>query len=335
MKKTIGLILAAIAAFACLTFTACGKKAEGVIRVNEVTHSIFYAPFYIADNLGYFKDEGITIELTNGGGSDVTMAALTSNSADIGLLGPETVVNVISNGKADYPVIFGQLTKRDGSFLVGKTEQPDFKWSDLTGKHILAGRKGGSPAMNLQYAIEKNGLNIADDLNFDMGVAFNLVAPTFMNDANNVYDYCTMFEPTATDCVKQGKGFIVAAVGDEAGECPFTCFAANKSYLDKNSALVEKFLKAVVKAYDYIVSNPADKVAEALLPSFDSVTKLQCVDVIDSYIRIDAWMSTPVMKEAAFNRLQDIMINAGELAADKKVAFGKAVDNSWAEKVTK
>ena len=217
MKKFTIFLMAIIIGLSTFVFSGC--KDNDTIRINEVTHSVFYAPLYIAINNGYFEEEDITIELVNGGGSDASMTALLSNSCDVALMGPETNVFVASEGKKDHPVIFGQLTKRDGSFLVGRVEEPNFDWSNLEGKYFIAGRQGGSPAMSLQYALEKNGYDIQNDLTFDLGVAFNNTVGAF---EGGLGDYVTMFEPTASEYVAAGKGYIVAAVGEESGEVPFT-----------------------------------------------------------------------------------------------------------------
>lgn len=328
MKKFTIFLLAIITGLSTFIFTGCSN--DNVIRVNEVTHSVFYAPLYVAINNGYFEEEGYTIELTNGGGSDASMTALLSGSADIALMGPETNVYVISQGRQDYPVIFGQLTKRDGSFLVGRNPEPDFDWSNLNGKHFIAGRKGGSPAMSLQHALEKNGYDITTDVNFDLSVAFNNTVGAF---EGGLGDYVTMFEPTASEYVASGKGYIVAAVGEESGEVPFTCFSANRSFLDKNPEKVEKFLKCIMRAYNYIITQDVEDVIDSLLPSFNGSTRDSLRYAIQSYKQIDAWMDTPVMKAEAFDRLQTVMINAGELEVQNKVNFTDAVDNSFAQSV--
>ncbi|MGN1222939.1 MAG: ABC transporter substrate-binding protein [Christensenellales bacterium] len=326
MKKFALLIVTVMIAFTGFTF-GC-KKNENVIRINEVTHSIFYAPFYVAINNGYFKEYGYTIELTNGGGSDASMTALLSGSADIALLGPETGVYVNSTDKKDAPMVFGQLTKKDGSFLVGKVDEPDFSWSNLAGKHVIAGRKGGNPAMSLQLAIEKNGLNINSDLNFDLSVAFNMTVGAF---TGGTADYVTVFEPTASELVREKKGYIVASVGEESGEIPFTCFMANSSYIKKNPEKIENFLRAIKKAYDFIMTANIDEVVNSLRPSFSTSSDESIKASIISYKKIDAWSSTPSMSEASYNRLLDMLDNAGELS--DRVPFSKVVDNSIADKI--
>lgn len=326
MKKFALLIVTVMIAFTGFTF-GC-KKNENVIRINEVTHSIFYAPFYVAINKGYFKEYGYTIELTNGGGSDASMTALLSGSADIALLGPETGVYVNSTEKKDAPMVFGQLTKKDGSFLVGKVDEPDFSWSNLAGKHVIAGRKGGNPAMSLQLAIEKNGLNINSDLNFDLSVAFNMTVGAF---TGGTADYVTVFEPTASELVREKKGYIVASVGEESGEIPFTCFMANSSYIKKNPEKIENFLRAIKKAYDFIMTANIDEVVNSLRPSFSTSSDESIKASIISYKKIDAWSSTPSMSEASYNRLLDMLDNAGELS--NRVPFSKVVDNSIADKI--
>lgn len=331
MKK-LAILLAGILGVVSMTFAGCGGSQK--LKVNEVTHSIFYAPFYTAINMGYFKEEGIEIDLVNGGGSDQSMTALISGNADVALLGPETAVYVVKEGASNAPVIFGQLTKRDGSLLIGRTPEPDFKWSNLVGKEIIGGRRGGSPAMALQYAVERvNNLPLgtgADKVNINLDVAFNLVVGAFEAGTG---DYCTMFEPTASEYVASGKGYIVASVGEECGEVPFTCFMAMQNYINKNETKIEAFLRAVVRGYNYLMNATDDQIYEALAPSFSTSTKTSIVTSVKTYKRIDAWMSTPVMQESAYNRLLAIMTNAGEL--DTTVKFDKVVNNSYANKVMK
>ena len=328
MKK-FAIFLALIVGSISVLFAGCG--GSNVIRVNEVTHSIFYAPFYAAINLGYMEEEGIEIDLTNGGGSDQSMTALLSGSADMALLGPETAVYVVGEGAKNAPVIVGQLTKRDGSLLVGRTNETNFNWSNLAGKEIIGGRRGGSPAMSLQYAVEKAGNTIGtapEQCNINLDVAFNLVVGAFEAGQG---DYCTMFEPTASEYVAAGKGYIVAAVGQASGEVPFTCFMAMQSYLNKNQSKVEGFLRAVSRAYNYLISATDQEIIDALKPSFSTTTDEIIVSAVRNYIDFDMWKSTPVMNKADFERLQDVMQNAGEL--QKRINFEDVVNNTYAEKV--
>lgn len=315
-NKIICLIAAAVLSAATpMALSSCAAD-DGVIRVNEVTHSVFYAPMYLADGLGYFEEEGITIELTNGGGADATMAAVLSDGADIGFCGPEAAIYVAIGGSNDQPKVFGQLTKRDGSFLVGRSDEPDFEWSDLEGKEILAGRKGGVPAMTFEYALKEQGVNAT--LNYD--VAFNMMTAAF---ESGVADYCTMFEPTASEYVAQGKGYLVASVGQESGEVPYTCFIAKQSYIDENPEKIEGFLRAVTKAIKYVNETDSATVAQQLVPYFDGTSVSSLEVSLDSYKAIDAWVTDMAMKESAFTRLQDIMESAGEL--ERRVEFGEIV----------
>lgn len=328
MKK-FAIFLALIVGSISVLFAGCG--GSNVIRVNEVTHSIFYAPFYAAINLGYMEEEGIEIDLTNGGGSDQSMTALLSGSADMALLGPETAVYVVGEGAKNAPVIVGQLTKRDGSLLVGRTNETNFNWSNLAGKEIIGGRRGGSPAMSLQYAVEKAGNTVGtapEQCNINLDVAFNLVVGAFEAGQG---DYCTMFEPTASEYVAAGKGYIVAAVGQASGEVPFTCFMAMQSYLNKNQSKVEGFLRAVTRAYNYLISATDQEIIDALKPSFSTTTDEIIVSAVRNYIDFDMWKSTTVMNKADFERLQDVMQNAGEL--QKRINFEDVVNNTYAEKV--
>ena len=326
MKK-ITSILCALILCSCAFFglVGCKKKDKSVIRINEVTHSVFYAPLYLAINLGYFEEEGITIKLTNGGGSNVSMSALLSGSAEIALLGPETVCYVAAQGSKNHPMIFGQLTKRDGSFLVSRVNEPDFSWSNLQNKTVIAGRKGGLPAMTFEYVV--NGLGLVDGTNItlDTATAFNMMVPTFESGSG---DYCTMFEPTASEYVAAGKGYIVASVGEYSGEIPYTCFMAMPKYIKDNPDKITGFLRAITRAYTYLMTEDSETVAKKLQPSFDTSSIQSIKYAVESYKRIDAWMSSPAMTESSFNKLLNVLRNAGELTGD--VSFSEVVDNSFA-----
>ena len=325
--KLIYLFLAAACALVVpLSAAGCSKKNDNVLRINEVTHSVFYAPMYLADALGYFGEEGFEIELTNGGGADATMAAVLSGSADIGVCGPEAAIYVEIGGSDDQPMVFGQLTKRDGSFLVGRKPDPDFKWENLAGKNILAGRRGGVPAMTFEYVLKQDGIQAT--LNY--GVAFNMMTAAF---ESGVSDYCTMFEPVASEYEKAGKGHIVASVGQKSGEIPYTCFIAKQSYIDSHAERIEGFLRAVTRAIKYAVTGSADKIAELLVPYFADTSKESLKTSVESYRKIDAWVDNMAMKEEAFDRLQTIIDSAGELK--KRVKFGDVVLRDVADKVYK
>ena len=313
-----------------LSFGACEKKTADVIRLNEVTHSVFYAPLYVAMEKGFFKEENITIELTNGGGADKVMTAILSGQADIGLAGPEASIYVYNEEKDDYPKVFGQLTKRDGSFLMGRKAEPDFKWSNLKGKSIIGGRPGGIPLMTLEYTLREHGLTPGKDVEVITNIQFNLMAGAFTSGTG---DYVTIFEPTASDLMTQEKAYIVASVGEVSGEVPYTAFQATQSYLKNNSALVERFMKAIQKAQNWVHSNTPEEVAKAMLPQFPDTSVELLAQVAKRYQEIDAWMKDGVMTKDAFDRLQTIMEQSGELKT--RVPYEALIDNSFAEKVKK
>lgn len=326
MKKIILLLLSLN--FAILPLMGCKNDGTKKIRINEVTHSVFYAPLYVAIENGYFKDEGIEIELTNGGGADNSMTAVLSKSADIGLMGPETVIYVYKQNKVDYPVVFGQLTQKDGSFLVSRNPEPDFKWEDLKGKEILAGRRGGVPAMTFEYILNQLDMTDGVDFNLNYDVQFNLMTSAFLG---GTADYCTVFEPTASEYEKNGSWHIVASVGEQAGEIPYTSFIALQSYIKNNEETVKSFLNGLKKAYEFMASHTELEIAEAIVKQFPSTTINSIETSIKSYKSIDAWKTNLQATEESFNRLQDIMINSNEL--DGKIAFSKIVNNNLAKEI--
>lgn len=327
MKKILTLFAAGL--FALLPLSAC-RETDGdikTLRVNEVTHSIFYAPMYLAESLGYFEEEGIKIELTNGGGADNVMSAVLSGDTDIGFCGPEAALYVQLGGAADLPTVFGQLTKRDGSFLVSRKEEPDFKWTDLKGKEILAGRKGGVPAMTFEYVLKENGFT-EEDINLNFDVSFNNMTAAFLEGAA---DYCTIFEPTASEVQAEGKGYIVAAVGDASGEVPYTSFIAKRSWLDKNRDTAKGFLRAIMRAIEFADATDPDEAATYLYKQFPDTSYASITTSVKSYKRIDSWQKDMQMTEASFDRLQNIIEAAGELPT--RGSFAKLVDNSLAKEV--
>jgi len=316
----------------CFCFIGCGKKDYNTIQLNEVTHSIFYAPLYVAINEDFFEDEGLTVKLTNGGGSDVSMSALLTGSADIILAGPETVVYTQQEGLKDKPVVFGQLTTCDGSFIVSKDSTENFTLDNLLGQTIIGGRQGGMPAMTLQYILETNGYTIgtgADKVNLRTDVAFNLTASVWENDSS--VKYCTLFEPTATNVATQTNSKIVASLGEISGRIPYTCFAAKESYLKKHGDVAEKFVKAIKKAYNFIITNDSTTVAQALLPSFEGNSVSELAIAVEQYVAIQAWSSDMILSEESFNNLMNVMLHAGVIT--ERSNWADVVDNTIATKL--
>lgn len=321
-------------AFVATLFSGCGKqepKEIKTINVSEVTHSVFYAPQYAAINLGYFAEEGLNVVLTNAGGADKVMASLLAGSADIGFAGPEAAIYVYLEGKEDYAQVFAQVTKRDGSFLMARTgDASTFKWSDLEGKTILPGRKGGVPYMTFEYVVRKNGIVPGKNTKFDDSIAFNNMAAAF---AGGTADYVTLFEPTASSFEAKGYGKVVASIGESSGEIPYTAYFANKSYIKNNADTMAAFTRALYKGQQWVQEHSAKEIAEVLAPSFADTDLALLTSAIQRYKDIDAWNTTPVMEKEAFENLCAVMSQAGELK--QSVDFEKIVDNSFATKAAK
>lgn len=299
------------------------------LTVSEVTHSVFYAPQYLAINLGFFKDEGIDIELINSAGADKVMTAVLSNDVQIGFAGPEASIYIYNEGSKDFAQVFAQVTKRDGSFLISR-ESGDFKWEDLKGKHILPGRKGGVPYMTLQYVLNKHGLNTETDLNFDNSISFDAMASAFVSGTG---DYVTVFEPIATSFEIENKGHIVASVGEAADEIPYTAYFAKKSYIESNPEVIQKFVNAIYKGQTWVDTHSAEEIAKELLVSFPDTNLEVLTKVVERYKSIDAWNTTPIMTKESFERLQEVMTNAGEL--EKGAPYEEIVNNRFAEESVK
>ncbi|MBQ9280010.1 MAG: ABC transporter substrate-binding protein [Clostridia bacterium] len=305
-----------------------GKVQTQKIAVSEVTHSVFYAPQYVAMNLGFFEEEGLELELINGGGADNVMTAVLSNQVEIGFAGPEATIYVYNEGLEDYAEVFAQVTKKDGSMLVGRENDENFDWKKLKGKHILPGRTGGVPYMTFEYVLKKYGLNPQTDLNLDTSISFDAMTSAFVSGTG---DYVTVFEPTASTLEKNGQGYIVDAVGANTDEIPYTAYFAKKSYIENHSDIIEHFTRAIYKGLLWVESHTPEEIAEAVAPSFPDSDIALLASAIQHYKEIDVWKTQPAMTEASFNLLQNVIQEAGEL--EKSAPFDKLVNNIFAQKV--
>jgi NitT/TauT family transport system substrate-binding protein len=320
------LILALVVA---LALTGCTPKQKtSKVRLWEVTHSIFYAPQYAAIYEGYFEEEGIEIDLYNGGGADKVMTAVIAGQADIGFMGPEAAIYVYNEGREDHPVVFAQLTQKDGSFLVGRNPEPDFKWENLKGTTIIGGRKGGMPAMALEYVLRNHGLVPNEDLEFLTNIQFDLMAGAFTGGTG---DYVALFEPVGSALELEGSGHIVASVGAAAGNIPYTTYAANKSFIEKNEDLILRFTRAIYKGQQFVHENTPEKIAETIKPAFPDSDLELLVKVIQRFKDQDTWPQNPIMSEESFERLQDIIETAGEL--DQRAVYEDVINNKYAQQV--
>jgi NitT/TauT family transport system substrate-binding protein len=303
-----------------------GERELTKVRLNEVTHSVFYAPMYVAINQGFFEEEGIDLELTTGQGADKVMTALLSGQADIGFMGPEATIYVYNQGQDDYAVNFAQLTQRDGSFLVAREADPHFSWDKVRDTTIIGGRAGGMPLMTLEYILKNHGIMPGEDVEVLTHIQFALMAGAFTGGEG---DYVTLFEPVAAALEIEGAGFVVASVGEDSGLVPYTVFSARKSYMDRYPEIVQRFTNAIYRGQIWVQARSPEEIAAAIEPSFPEVGLEVLTAVAKRYKEIDAWAHSPVFTEESFSRLQDIIETAGEL--DQRAPYSQLVTNSFAE----
>jgi len=327
MRK-FGIYSIIVSVLMVFILTGCAKSGYKTVRLSEVTRSVFYAPQYVALNKSFFEEEGLKIELTSGQGADKVMTAVLSDQVDIGFSGPEAAIYVYNQGKEDYAVVFAQLTKRDGSFLVSRKPEPDFKWSNVQGKTIIGGRKGGVPEMTLEYVLRKNNLTPGKDVFIDTSVQFALMGPAFTGGKG---DYVTLFEPVASAIEKEGKGYIVASIGKESGEIPYTAYYAKKSYIEKNKDIIEKFTRAIYKGQKWVEENSPEEIAKEIQPYFPDSDLEILTTVAKRYKETDAWSKDPLMTKESLQLLQKVMEEAGEL--EKEANYEDIVTTEFAKKV--
>ncbi|TMU86063.1 ABC transporter substrate-binding protein [Bacillus sp. BHET2] len=312
--------------------TACGGKKDSLqkVKVAEVTRSIFYAPEYVAIEKGFFKEEGLDIELTTTWGGDKTMTALLSNGADVALVGSETSIYVHAQGSDDPVINFAQLTQTDGTFLVSRENVENFKWEQLRDSTFLGQRKGGMPQMVGEFVLKNHGIDPEKDLNLIQNIDFANIAGAF---ASGTGDYVQLFEPTASILEQEGKGHIIASFGTESGHVPYTTFMAKDSYMKDNKGTVENFTKALYKAQQWVEKNSARDIAKVIEPYFED-TDLELIEtVVERYKSQGSFATDPILDEEEWNNLQDIMDEAGELP--QQVDHKTLVNTSIAERVAK
>lgn len=282
------------------------------VTLCEVAHSIFYAPQYCAIELGYFEDEGISLTLYNGSGADNVMTALISGDADIGFMGSESSIYVYAQGATDYAVNFAQLTQRAGNFLVSRTDETDFEWEDLIGTTVLGGRAGGMPQMIFEYILKQHGIDPAEDLTILQNIDFGLTAAAF---SNGTADYTVEFEPFATSLEEAGEGYVVASLGEESGYVPYTAYSALKSYLSKHEDVIQAFTNAIQRGLDYVNSHTPEEIAAVIAPQFSETDIDTLTTIVERYYGQDTWTKDTVFTQDAFELLEDILMEAGELEA--------------------
>lgn len=325
--------LSLVAVFSMMTiilFVACDSGSLQKVKVGEVTRSIFYAPQYVALEKGFFEDEGLQVDLTTIPGGDKTMTALLSDGIDIALVGSETSIYVAAQGANDPIKNFAQLTQTDGTFLVTRNKIDNFTWDMLKGSTFLGQRKGGMPQMAGEYVLKKHGIQPQTDLKLIQNIDFANISTAF---ASGTGDFVQLFEPTASIFEKEGKGHIVASFGTESGHLPYTAYMTKASTIEDNKETIEKFTRALKRAQDWVYANSAEDVAMAIMPYFENTDIQLIATVVDRYKAQSSYAKDPILDEAEWNHLQDVMEKAGELP--KHVDYDELVDPSFAEKVSK
>ncbi|MBM7692973.1 NitT/TauT family transport system substrate-binding protein [Peribacillus deserti] len=331
MRKSLKVCYSVLLALVLIIpLAACGKEEVQKIRVAEVTRSIFYAPQYVAIEKGFFKEEGLEIDLKTTPGGDKTMTALLSNGADVALVGSETSIYVSAQGSKDPVINFAQLTQTDGTFLVSRNKVDNFSWDQLKGSTFLGQRKGGMPQMAGEFVLKKNGIDPHNDLTLIQNIDYANIATAF---ASGTGDYVQLFEPTASVFEKEGKGHIIASFGTESGHIPYTTFMAKESFLKDKQDTAEKFTRAVYKAQKWVYEHSAEETAKAI-QSFFPDTDLELIEtVVDRYKKQESFAKNPILDKEEWNNLQNIMEDAGELP--KRISHDSLVNTEIAQQVTK
>lgn len=335
--KLMGILISV--ALTLGTFVGCSKDESEkqdneitTVKVNEVTRSIFYAPMYAAISQGFFEEEGINIELTTGQGADKTMQQLISGNVDIGFSGPEQVIYIYNQGRDDLPKVFAQLTQKDGSFLVAKDKHSNFSWDDIKDKKVIGGRPGGMPEMALEYVLSQKEIDKDKDIELITNISFDAVPAAFLGGTG---DYAALFEPSATKIANEVNGQIVASIGENAGNLPYTCFYALDSYIKDNKELLISFVRAIDKGQDWVMENDNETVAKVIKGFFEGTDEEIIATVVGNYKDIEAYASSPVVSEEDMDRLMDIIQAYDKELIGNRPPFDEIVDTSISKEAIK
>lgn len=335
-RKGVSLLLTAM--MVAGLFAGCGNTGTETggdgkttsVTLNEVAHSIFYAPMYVAIEEGYFKEEGLDVTLVTGFGADKTMTAVLTGEADIGFMGSESTIYTYAGGTDDYVVNFAQLTQRAGNFLVSREPIDEFSWDMLKGQDVLGGRAGGMPQMVFEYILRKNNIDPAADLRIDQSIDFGSTAAAFSGgDA----DFTVEFEPHATLLEQKGDGYVVASLGEDSGYVPYTAFSAKKSYIEKNGNVIQEFTNALQKGMDYVQSHSPEEIADVIAPQFAETDKQALVTIVARYYDQDTWKDNLIFEKESFDLLQNILEDSKVLS--ERVPYENLVNTSFAETAAK
>ena len=337
-RKFLGLTLCA--ALITAMAAGCGSKKESSqgssssatvkVTLNEVAHSIFYAPMYVAIEEGYFEEEGIDLTLVTGFGADKTMTAVLTGEADIGFMGSESTIYTYAGGTADYVINFAQLTQRAGNFLVSREPIDDFHWDMLKGKDVLGGRAGGMPEMVFEYILKKNNIDPKTDLSIDQSIDFGSTAAAFSGGQG---DFTVEFEPHATSLEAKGDGYVVASLGEDSGYVPYTAFSAKKSFIETHPDVIQSFTNALQKGMDYVNSHSPEDIAKVISPQFEETPVETITAIVTRYYDQDTWKENLIFEEDAFTLLQNILEEAGELPA--RVPYEDLVTTDFAKEAAR
>lgn len=324
MKKLIFILIGLL--FCILLFagiyTKFNEKDSNLtkIKVAEVTHSVFYAPQYVALHNGYFEEEGLDVDLILTSGADNVMAAVLSGDVNIGLSGSEATIYVYNKGEKDYIKTFAQLTQKDGSFLISRKRIDNFTVDDLRGKTVIGGRLGGMPEMTLEYILKEKGINPKKDLTIDTSIQFAAMSGAFIGGNG---DYVSLFEPLATQIVNKGYGYKVAQLGTLTDNVPYTAYNARNSFIKNNPEVIKKFSRAIQKGLDFVNKNDSKTVAKVIMKEFPDTSYDDIKNAVESYKSNDTWPKDTTFTKESFDHLQDIVISSGFL--DKKVSYNDLI----------
>jgi len=309
-------------------------SAQTKVRYSEVIRSIFYLPSYVALNQGYFKEQGLEVDMSTAWGSEKSIPQLFAGTIDIALLGPESGVYIQNSPSPVKAKMFCALTAKDGLILMSRTKiaPAAFKWDMLKGKVFLDWRHGVTPQIDGEWVLKKHGLNPEKDLTYITNVASNNRDAAWLGGKG---DFGTFFEPTVSILERDGKAHALVSIGQEIGPVDYTVYIATDEYIAKNPKTVQGWCNAIHKAAQHVAKGKADDLAKMVTSFFPKLEHGLLVSAIDRYKTLGIWKTDPVTEPAAIAKMQDVMVAGGVLKPDQRVKYESVVVRTFAETATK
>jgi NitT/TauT family transport system substrate-binding protein len=260
-RRTLLIAAGASAAAPAVLHAQALEKPKVTLAVGG-KNLLYYLPLTVAEQLGYFKEEGLDLNIVDFAGGSQALRAVVGGSADVVSGAFEHTVNMQAKGQHLRAFV---LQGRAPQIVLGVSPKamPGFKTvADLKGRKIGVTAPGSSTNVMVNFVLAKAGLKPSDVSIIGVGAAQGAVAAM----RSGQIDAISNLDPVITLLVRSGDLKIVSdtRIVSEAekvfgGPMPAACLYAPQAFLDKNPKTAQALANAIVRADKWIqAAGPAD-----------------------------------------------------------------------------